>query len=467
MTRGFVDLGLCRVGLDGAFKYEQSRQVGRTPEYNTALLHVAAKNLANIPVGREITILYTTYGLPFPDRALPGPFSAPHPWSKEVYHENAYNNYISFKRYLTAYYGDRYNFVFNPAGKNGDRRLDNFYSYGLSKAADFTAKDAENRFLTLRQNIDTAKKDGRREILAVLSHWYYNGRDPLLAVRAMQKIPLNTRADTRNGKSWVDWCEQVDAADPVPCDPDNNALVHLQYSETFDSFAHEFAVGYANTIRGAVERFGVYPVGINHNIVARGAIGYETGGAVEVANGALKGARVQIATDPHPGEPDNFDATTYRAFADPADNQVSAWENFEAHIGTQDVPLDRLAEDGKVVSPPVLFGPYRSIVNRPATFTLPINLPRREKLTDADIANLRAFIYNEVSEDWDPVFVPAGGQPLRYDVRLRRASFDTQVFGVFAVAITPADWTPAKSVRHRYHQPVRPRALGTSILLAP
>ena len=458
MTRGYIDYALCRAGFKDVMQYQQSRQVGRTPEYNLALLHVAKKNLDLIPRGREVTIMYTTYGLPFPDRALPGPFSAAHPWSKEVYHENAYNNYIAFKRYLEAYYGDRYKLVFNPAGKSGDRRLDNWYSYGLAAPGDFTSKDPAQRFLTLRENIDAAKREGRKEILAVLSHWYYNGRDPLLAVRVMQKIPLNTRADFRNGQKWVAWCEKPDSSDPVTCDPADASLVHLQYSETFDSFAHEFAVGYAHNVRGAVERFGVFPTSVDLKITARGAIDREGGGTVDVKSGPLRGARLAVARDLHPGEPESFDAKTYRAFADPADNLVSAWDSFEGYIGTQRVPLARLGEHSRVVSEAVLFGPYRTIVNRPATFTVP--LAAKQKLTAAELGRLRAFVYNEASEDWDPLFVPAGGAPLRYEARTRSASFDAQVFGVFALAVTPESWTPLKAVRHRYHQSVNPRPLG-------
>ena len=182
MTKGFVQRALCMAGLKDQFQYQQSRQVGRTPEYNTMLLHVASKHLYNLKPGADVAVLYTTYGLPFPDRQGPGPFSAPHPWSKEVYHENAYNNYIAFKRYLEAYFGSRYALHFNPVGKSGDKRLDNYFSYGLSVPADFTAKDTDQKFLTLRQNIDQAKREGRKNIIAVLSHWYYNGRDPLLAV---------------------------------------------------------------------------------------------------------------------------------------------------------------------------------------------------------------------------------------------------------------------------------------------
>jgi hypothetical protein len=448
MTRGYIQRALCLAGFRDTFTYQQSRQVGRTPEYNLALLHVAKKHLDRLPRGSEVAVLYTTYGLPFPDRAGVGPFSAPHPWSKEVYHENAYNNYISFKRYLEAYFGDRYSLYFNPVGKSGDVRLDNYYSYGLSVPQDFTATDPEDRFRTLRENIDLAKRDGRREILVLLSHWYYDGRDPLLAIRKMQQIPLNTRTDLRQGKRWVEWCERADSPSPVDCNTADPSITRLQYSETFDAWGREFSIGYANNIRTAIERFGVFPTSTNMTIAARAAIDREGGGSVQVNVGALRGAKLVIAKDMHPGKPESFDSKNYRAFRDPADNLVSAWDSFEAYIGSQRVPVERLRDHGEAVSPAILMGPYRTIVNRPATVTLPI--VDKRKLSANDVSRLRAFIYNEASLGWDPVFVPAGSAPLRYDAKTRSASFDTQVLGVFALVVTEEGWTPAKGIRHRY-----------------
>ena len=448
MTRGYIQRALCLAGFRDTFTYQQSRQVGRTPEYNLALLHVAKKHLDRLPRGSEVAVLYTTYGLPFPDRAGVGPFSAPHPWSKEVYHENAYNNYISFKRYLEAYFGDRYSLHFNPVGKSGDVRLDNYYSYGLSVPQDFTATDPEDRFRTLRENIDLAKRDGRREILVLLSHWYYDGRDPLLAIRKMQQIPLNTRTDLRQGKRWVEWCERVDSSTPVDCNSADPSITRVQYSETFDAWGREFSIGYANNIRTAIERFGVFPTSTNMTIAASAAIDREGGGSVQVNVGALRGAKLVIAKDIHPGKPESFDSKNYRAFRDPADNLVSAWDSFEAYIGSQSVPVERLRDHGEAVSPAILMGPYRTIVNRPATVTLPI--VGKRKLSENDVSRLRAFIYNEASLGWDPVFVPAGSAPLRYDAKTRSASFDTQVLGVFALVVTEEGWTPAKGFRHHY-----------------
>jgi hypothetical protein len=443
MTRGYIERALCQAGFEGQVQFQQARQVGRTPEYNLALLHVARKNLDRLPHGTEVAVLYTTYGLPFPGSDAKGPFSAPHPWAKEVFHENAYNNYVAFKRYLQGYFGDRYVLHFNPPGREGDRRLDNYYSYGLMRADDFAAVDPAVRFRTLRENIDLAKRDGRRHILAVLSHWYHNGRDPLLAVRVMQGVPLNTREEFRDGQYWVEWCERVESPEPVPCDAADESLVRLQYSETFDSWTRVFAVGYAQRIRGAVERFGVYPQGIGLQIAARGPIDRERGGTVAVTSGPLRGARLVVAADAHPGEPERFTPADYRVFEDPADNMVSAWDDFDGYIGTQDVPIDRLSAQGRIASDAVLFGPYRTLVNRPATVTLPARVRRGEA------QHLRAFVFNDATEDWEPVFPPAGSPGLRYDPGQRTASFETQVFGIYALAVTAPDWTPTRAVIHR------------------
>jgi hypothetical protein len=107
-------------------------------------------------------------------------------------------------------------------------------------------------------------------------------------------------------------------------------------------------------------------------------------------------------------------------------------------------------------------GPYRTIVNRPATITLPI--ADKRKLDANEISRLKAFIYNEASRGWDPVFLPAGSMPLRYDPKTRTASFDTQVLGVFALVVTEEGWTPVKGMRHRY--PIGIDAVDLSIGLS-
>lgn len=443
MTKGYIERALCQGGYGGQIEYQQARQVGRTPEYNLALLHIAKQNLDNIPQGAEVAVLYTTYGLPFPGSEAPGPFAAPHPWAAEVYHENAYNNYIAFKRYLEAYFGDRYQFAWNPRGRAGDLRTDNYYSYGIFTPADSNTADPALRFRTLRENIDIAKQDGRKEVLVVLSHWYYNGRDPLLAIRVLQDIPLQTRDEVRDGQLWKLWCERRDASTPVPCDADDPDVVRLQYTETFDRWAREFGIGYAHRIRGAVERFGVLPTTVDLEIAATGPIDRVRGGTVRVARGALRGTQLTVPPDAYPEQPERFTIKDHRVFNDPADNMVSAWDDFDAHIGTQRVPVRKADDQGRRVSAAVLLGPYRTLFNRPATVTIPVQTARKP-----EPARLRAFIYNEVSEDWEPVLPPAGSPGLRYDAAKRSVSFETQVLGVFLILEAKPGWTPRWAVKN-------------------
>ncbi|MFZ9993342.1 MAG: hypothetical protein ACO3OV_01420, partial [Steroidobacteraceae bacterium] len=84
----------------------------------------------------------------------------------------------------------------------------------------------------------------------------------------------------------------------------------------------------------------------------------------------------------------------------------------------------------------------------PALITLP--LQRSQRPSAEEIPRLRAFIYNEVSERWDPVFTPAGADELRYDARSHSASFAVQVFGIYALALTAPDWTPQRGLQHHY-----------------
>ena len=126
--------------------------------------------------------------------------------------------------------------------------------------------------------------------------------------------------------------------------------------------------------RGAglgVERFGVLPATLNVRVAARGDVTKAGGGTVAVTEGQLSGARLVVAADAYPGWPEDFDWKQHRAFTDPADNFVGAWDDFSAYLGQQDVPLRSLEKKARVVSEPVLVGPYRTLVNRPATVTLP------------------------------------------------------------------------------------------------
>jgi hypothetical protein len=276
-----------------------------------------------------------------------------------------------------------------------------------------------------------------------LSHWYYNGRDPLLAVRVLQKIPLQTREEVRNGQFWKLWCERRTAPDPVPCDVNDPDVVRLQYSETFDAWAREFGIGYAQVIRGAVERFGLRPRGIRLQVAAEGPVTREGGGTVSVSEGPLRGARVVVAADAHPSKPERFTIRQHEPFNDPADNMVSSWDDFEAYIGTVHADTRTAREQGEVVSEPVIVGPYRTILNRPASITVPV----RATAAGA-VERLRPFVFNEVSRSWEPLFEPPGGSAPRFDAVTNSLTFDSQIFGQFLVVAVQPGWTARSAVRN-------------------
>ena len=114
------------------------------------------------------------------------------------------------------------------------------------------------------------------------------------------------------------------------------------------------------------------------------------------------------------------------------------------------VPAAKADDQGKRLSEPVLLRSYRTLFNRHATVTLPVRSTR-----NSDPARLRAFIYSEVSENWEPLFPPAGSEGLRFDAAKRTVSFEIQVLGVFLVLETHPDWTPRSAVKN---PPVRAAA---------
>jgi hypothetical protein len=420
MTRGWVDKALCKAGYADDVAIKQTHQVGRTPEYNTALLEILRPHLESRPAGSEVAIVYTTYGMPFPGASDSGPFGQAHPLAREEFHENAYLNYQSFKRYAQDEFGASYRLQFNRGSRSGDLRTDSYYAYGMFPSRYYGAADDPLRFPTLREVIDSAKGEGRRDIVVLLSHWSYNNTDNLLAVRRLNGIPYNSREEMRRRQYWTRWCEVP--GDPAPADCDADDAVRLSFSEAFDRQAAAFGVGYGQRIRGTVERFGLLPEGLD--VIVKAPVSKVEGGSLRVEDGPLAGVRLEVAADPRPGLPENNTWDDYQVFVDPGRPFISAWFDFDAYAGTQrglEAPADAVAA-------PVVLGPYRTIVNQPARVTLPYR---------GDPGALRAVIYNHVTGGWDPVFPVAGGRPAVQDRESRSFSFDTQVLGAFSLVPLP------------------------------
>jgi len=465
MSYNYAYVALCREGLVADMDLKQVRQVGRTPEYNHMLMKNIERHMEDTPKDEELSVLYVTYGLPWPGTNPDmGPFSIIQPWAKEVYAENAYNNYLSFRRRMEDVYGRDYKLNFNRSGFEAgeNARLTSLYAYGLDNYGGFGGPDDDHRFWTLRENIEQAiRVDGRKHILAVISHWDQNSQDTFHRVRVQNGIPLNANWEMRFGKYSIEWCERYTGPgeyeqDVVRRGDDcDEGWTKLTYTEAFDDVIDLFNYGYANRLRGGVERFGVMP-DLDMSVVATGEITKLGGGSVKVEEGPLAGAALMVRADPKPNAPDGYEwKDTYRApsatdpkgnldpnairpfveFAKPEDHAESGWDDYTAMIGTQGewrpgVPLPQHSE---AVSPVVYVGPYRTLFNAPASITLPYDGSQV-----SDPAQISAFIFNDITGNFDPVYPVPGGSAPRLDRDAQTITFDVQTLGLFVLADAPA-----------------------------
>ena len=67
-------------------------------------------------------------------------------------------------------------------------------------------------------------------------------------------------------------------------------------------------------------------------------------------------------------------------------------------------------------------------MNSPASVSIPIDV---SKIENKD--KIRAYIFNDLSRKYDPVFEVPGGTSIRVDLDKGIASFDTQVLGIFVI----------------------------------
>ena len=67
-------------------------------------------------------------------------------------------------------------------------------------------------------------------------------------------------------------------------------------------------------------------------------------------------------------------------------------------------------------------------MNSPASVSIPIDV---SKIKNKD--KIRAYIFNDLSREYDPVFDVPGGKSIRVDLDKGIASFDTQVLGIFVI----------------------------------
>ncbi len=415
MTGNYIKERLCEIGKLESKRIEQTRQVGRTPEFNTMNIRNLAPFIENYPAGSTIGFIYVTRGLPWGKSETPGPFSTAHPWSKEVYHENAYLNYLSLKKALQTTFGSRYNLVFTKGGIFSDLREDNFFAYGINKPS-----ENGGIFITIREAIELLKEDGVDKIIIAPCHWNYDNLDTILNMKLTNDLPLTPKADILAKKYDYTHCESAEGK-VVDCDsPDKVATITV--APSYSNLPEEFALSYFVVMRGTLERFGLYPQDVELGNLVSHVITKNEGGTVRAKLFTpISGAKIEIPPDPYPERPESFTRETAVAINDPADTMDCLWEDTAITIAQQLNPPEM--KTAQPIGPAIHFGPYRTFFNRDVSITIPY----RRLLALGKKEQVRVYLYNHITQDWDsiePELVAHG-----------KIVFKTKVLGLFRAGI--------------------------------
>jgi hypothetical protein len=423
MSGNYVKERLCELGVLDAMEIYQSRQVGRTPEFNAMNIKNLRPFIEHYPEGSTIAFVYVTRGLTWGKAETSGEFGAAHPWSKEVYHENAYLNYLSWKQALQKEFGSRYSLAFTKNGIDSDNRTDNFYSYGLSTDVDLKGYSNEGSvkvYYGLRDAIDMAKASGYDKIIVAPCHWNYDNLDTAVRMKQLAKLPLTPKALMDNGTFEHTSCENA-AGTEVACDT-TTATAEITVAPSYSKLPEEFSTAYFVMLRGALERFGLYPQDEKIIRAAYRRITKLRGGRLWVLNPLSPAFRSSIAipADPYPTQPDEFTPDNAMAVNDPADSNDCMWEDMKINIAWRRNPPD-MQEGVTAVGPAVHFGPYRTLFNRDVTVGIPY------RFFAALGKKVTPYIYNHVTGQWDALETEkaAGGM----------LKFKTKVLGLFRAGV--------------------------------
>jgi hypothetical protein len=434
-TGNYVKERLCELDKLDDTEIHLSRQVGRTPEFNTMNIINLQPFIEAYPLGSTIALAYATRGLPWGKDETTGWFGAAHPWSKEVYFENAYLNYLSWKKAVQKAYGDRYDLVFTKGGIDSDIMEDNFFTFGLSEEADLLGHGgAQQVFYGPRDVIEFAVADGIDKVIVAVTHWNYDSLDTVMRMKEINGVPLTPKAYLKKG--IFEWTHYEDALGNEVGWDSPDAVVEITQGPSFSHLPEEFATAYYVVLRGTLERFGLFPARDGDDleeptVQVTQTVTKLSGGTVEVTSPTspidIQGAKIVIPADPYPTRPQDFTPETAEGnhISDPADTNDCLWHDVDINIGLQGTtPTSGYAQ---FVGPAVYFGPYRTFFNRDVTITIPYDH------TQVSGETVRVYIYNHQTQDWDSI-TPETVDPVEDLV-----TFKTQVLGLFRAGIGDED----------------------------
>ena len=431
-TANYVKERLCELDKLDDTEIFLTRQVGRTPEFNTMNIINIKPFIESYPVGSTIAMVYSTRGLPWGGDEPLSKAGQAHPWSKEVYFENAYLNYISWKEAIKKAFGDKYNLVFTKGGIDSDIMEDNFFTFGLSEEVDLLGHGGEQQvFYSPRDAVGFAIADGIDKVIIAPCHWNYDNLDTIMRSKEINGFPLTPKSLLKAEKfAWTHY-EDIDGNEVAWNSPD--AVVEITIAPSFSHLPEEFALGYYVVLRGTLERFGLFPDTLDDleepTIQLTQTVTKLSGGTVEMTTPTtpidIQGAKIVIPADPYPTQPDEFTPDTAIPVSDPADTNDCLWHDVDINIGIQiTTPSSSVAQ---FVGPAVYMGPYRTFFNRDVTITIPYDH------TQVSGETVRAYIYNHQTEDWDSI------TPETVDPGNDLVTFKTQVLGLFRAGIGDED----------------------------
>jgi hypothetical protein len=416
MTGNYVKESLCEAGVLDEMEIYHTRQVGRTPEFHAMNIRNIRRFIEAYPAGSTIALIYVTRGLPWAIDEISHHTGTQHPWSREVYHENAYLNYLSWKAAIKKEFGNRFNLIFTKGGVESDLRKDNFYTYGTERA-----QMLGGEFTTLRETIQVVKQDGHDKIIIAPCHWFYDGYDTLYVNRVVNNLPLQTNEELAQEVYHKTHCEDLDG-NWVDC-ASEGVVAEIVHAESFSHFTDDFATAYYVVLQGTLERFGLYPNGEEPVIEASQLVTKLEGGTVDVTEptSQIKGAKIEIPADPYPSRPEGFTQETCIPINDPNDTNDCMWEDTEIIIGHRTTPPPM--SSSSPLGPAVHFGPYRNFFNREVTITVPYTSDKAGGQT------VKVYVYNHLTDDWDSI------NPEAVDKNTELVTFKTKVLGLFQAGV--------------------------------